>query len=157
MTLEERDAYTRTHRGNIDNIPHYAALTPSDSRYAALAYNALLFSKGLLLNSTIELSRLLQEAGDKETLSMLDRWRSANQKYRRAQDEEHPDAEKFKAQCEQLERRLMERSTVYGDYTAGLTGGIPAGAAGSGPERCGRGILFRIGSMRVRLCTERCC
>ncbi len=121
MTLEERDAYTRTHRGNIDNIPHYAALTPSDSRYAALAYNALLFSKGLLLNSTIELSRLLQEAGDKETLSMLDRWRSANQKYRRAQDEEHPDAEKFKAQCEQLERRLMERSTVYGDYTAGLT------------------------------------
>lgn len=81
MTTEERDNLTRTHRGNLDNMPHYAAITPEDSRYAELGYNALLFTKGLLLNSSIELSRLLQEEGDNSTLNLLNQWRKRNQEY----------------------------------------------------------------------------
>lgn len=121
MTLSEREDYTAERRGNIDNMPHYAALTPDDRRYAALGYNALLFSKGLLLNSTIELSRLLQEAGDRETLAILEKWRSLSRKYQRAQADGNPDADLLKDECERLERSLLERSAIFGDYTRGLT------------------------------------
>lgn len=122
MTTEERDNLTRTHRGNLDNMPHYAAITPEDSRYAELGYNALLFTKGLLLNSSIELSRLLQEEGDLSTINLLGQWRRKNQEYQIAiQKEDFIKARTLKIQAEVIERQLIETSKTYGDYTESLT------------------------------------
>lgn len=122
MNLEERTKYTNAHRGNIDNIPHYAAITPLDRRYACLSYNSLLFSKGLLLNSTIELTRLLQEEGDDNTLNLLTEWRQTNQQLQSITanlNSENLDEIRFKAN--KLEKQLLEKSKIYGDYTKGLT------------------------------------
>lgn len=122
MTTEERDNLTRTHRGNLDNMPHYAAITPEDSRYAELGYNALLFTKGLLLNSSVELSRLLQEEGDNSTLNLLNQWRKRNQEYQVAmQKGDYIKAKSLKIQADVIERQLIDTSKTYGDYTEGLT------------------------------------
>ena len=122
MTVEERGILTRTHRGNLDNMPHYAAITPEDSRYAELGYNALLFTKGLLLNSSIELSCLLQEEGDNSALKLLNQWRKKNQGYQIAmQKEDFVKAKSLRTQADEIERQLIEISKTYGDYTDGLT------------------------------------
>lgn len=122
MTTEERENLTRTYRGNLDNIPHYAAITPEDSRYAELGYNALLFTKGLLLNSSVELSRLLQEEGDNSTLNLLNQWRKKNQEYQIAmQKGDYIKAKSLKIQADVIERQLIDTSKTYGDYTEGLT------------------------------------
>lgn len=122
MTIEERNNLTRTHRGNLDNIPHYAAITPEDSRYAELGYNALLFTKGLLLNSSIELFHLLQEDGDEDTLNILKQWRKKNQEYLVAQQkDDYVKAKDLKSQLDVIERQLLDKSKSFGDYTDGLT------------------------------------
>lgn len=134
MTLAERTKFTDRNRGNIDNIPHYAALTPDDPRYAALGYDALLFSKGLLLNSSIELSRLLREEGDAETLALLERWKDLNRQLESIQEKDMDKAGPVKAEAEQLEKTLLEKSKTYGDYTNGLTVTFRDVQKGLGPD-----------------------
>lgn len=122
MTIDERNKLTRAFRGNMDNIPHYAAITPEDTRYAELGYDALLFTKGLLLNSTIELSRLLLEEGNKEALNLLNKWKNINQEFQDLQQKGlYDQATKLKERSENLERELIATSKFYGDYTDGLT------------------------------------
>lgn len=122
MTIDEREKITRTYRNNLEIMTHYAALTPEDSRYAELGYDALLFTKGLLLNSTIELTRILQENGDFNTLKLLNQWRRKNQEYLKAQEEEdYIKANTLKAQAAAIERELISSSKSFGDYTDGLT------------------------------------
>lgn len=120
MNLEERTKYTEATRGNLDNIPHYAALTPHDRRYAGLGYNALLFTKGLLLNSTIELTRLLQEEGDKETLKLLGKWRDINLQLQKEEKEGGPNVPALREKAGKLESQLLAKSKTYGDYTRNL-------------------------------------
>lgn len=120
MNLDERTKYTEASRGNLDNIPHYAALTPHDRRYAGLGYNALLFTKGLLLNSTIELTRLLQEEGDKETLKLLGKWRDINLQLQKEEKAGGPDVSVLKEKAGKLESQLLAKSQTYGDYTRNL-------------------------------------
>ncbi len=122
MTIDERDKLTRAFRGNLDNIPHYVAITPEDARYAELGYDALLFTKGLLLNSTIELSRLLQEEGNNAALNLLNKWRKMNQEYQTLQQKgDYVQANKLKVKVDDIERELIATSKLYGDYTEGLT------------------------------------
>lgn len=120
MTLAERTEYTNSFRGNIDILPHYSALMPKNSDYARLGYNALLFGKGLLLNSTIELTRLLQEAGDNQTLTMLEDWREANLRLQNIGNSEPDLSNRLKTYADSLERKLIARSHIFGDYTATL-------------------------------------
>ena len=121
MTLEERANLTNMKRANLDNLAHYAAITPQDTRYAQLGYDALLLTKGLLLNSSIELTRLLQEEGDDEALRLLAEWRKVNQQLEAAQSIGHTDVEVLKARSDNLEKQLIEKSKSFGDYTKGLT------------------------------------
>ena len=122
MTIDERNKLTRAFRGNLDNMSHYAAITPEDTRYAELGYDALLFTKGLLLNSTIELSRLLQEEGNKAASNLLNKWRKMAQEYQDLQQKGlYDQAINLKERIDNLERELIATSKSYGDYTDGLT------------------------------------
>lgn len=120
MTAAERNLFTYSNRGNIDNLPLYAAKTPDDPRYATLGYDALLFSKGLLLNSSIELSKLIQEDGDAAALGLLRDWRELMMNYSAISDKSSPEAKQIKARADEIERRLLESSKAYGDYTNAL-------------------------------------
>lgn len=121
MTIEERTAYTAAQRGNLDNIPHFAAITPEDNRYAELGYNALLFTKGMLLNSSIELVQLLQDEGDRRSISLLDEWRKLNLKIQASGNLNDSEVAKLREKALRLERQLIESSRTFGDYTKGLT------------------------------------
>lgn len=120
MTLEERSKLTYTSIGNISVLPQFAAMTPKDKRYAELAYNALLFSKGLLLNSSIELSKLLQEKGDNEAMSLLSKWRDINRQLQIAGSTDNANLSRLQAEANQIESQLVAKSKIFGDYTKKL-------------------------------------
>lgn len=120
MTLEERSKFTDAKRGNLDNLPHYAAMIPEDARYAGLGYDAMLFTKGLLLNSQIELSRMLAEDGDKESLRLLEELRKINQQLHESENSGKGDVDELKKHSVRIEKQLMEKSKTFGDYTKNL-------------------------------------
>lgn len=125
MTSSERTLYTNSKIGNVFNLAHYAALNADSPGYCALGYNALLFSKGLLLNSTIELSKLLQEEGDDEALRMLNEWRSVCQARDQQKDKDIDEWYRLDSISQNMERQLLATSKTFGDYTAGLTVDYP--------------------------------
>ncbi|MEB3373250.1 hypothetical protein SFC43_07230 [Bacteroides sp. CR5/BHMF/2] len=77
---DERLAFWKDIRSSLDSIPLRAANiaatgTPEQKqRFARLGYDALLFSKGIMLNSSIELESLIRASGDK---SLLDQYNKA--------------------------------------------------------------------------------
>lgn len=71
MTEYERDIYWREHSGWFDDeMPRYAKETGNDS-LTVLAYDAQLFSKGLLLNTEIGLQQTIMESNDP---ALLQQW-----------------------------------------------------------------------------------
>ena len=101
----------------------FAYSMPSDT-LALNGYSGLLLSKGLLLNSEIEFSKLIQESGDSEALVMYEDLKELRLQINKLR--EKPISERF-ANVDSLERiaqakesALIERSKVYGDYTKNL-------------------------------------
>ena len=112
------------------SIHCFAYCMPSDT-LALNGCDGVLFSKGLLLNSEIEFSKLIQESGDDEALAMyedLKRTRTQVNKLR----EEFSSADSIKLsylqtmvdslsrESDKIEKELVSRSKVYGDYTKNL-------------------------------------
>lgn len=120
MTFSERTQYTNYTRGNLDHLPKFAALNPDNSRFTRLAYNALLFSKGILLNSSVELSTFIHESGNDEALNVLNEWRNKCLQYQMAIDKDWDNVKYLKAECEALEKKLLGLTKNIGDYTSKL-------------------------------------
>ena len=107
-----------------EKLAHEYAYKLSSDTLSALGYNAVLLSKGLLLNSEIEFSKLIQESGDSEVIAMYDYLRTLRLQINKLL--EKPISERF-ANVDSLERiaqakesALIERSKVYGDFTKNL-------------------------------------
>lgn len=94
------------------------------ARFLPLSYNALLLSKGMLLNSEIELHKLLQSKGNKNIREKLDKWRSLNMQIDRLSSQTsrpQPEIiEKLTAEANAIERDLLSSSKEFGDYTRAL-------------------------------------
>ena len=88
------------------------------------AYNGTLLSKGLLLNSEIEMTKLLLESGDKEMVSLygeLQKNRQAlNKLYEKPITERFMNTDSLENVVNRIERDLVQRSKAYGDYTRNL-------------------------------------
>ena len=123
MTSAERQYFYDSHKAWLENdIHHYAFRYPSDS-LAANAYNGILLAKGLLLNSEMEFSRLMQESGDKDALRLYDEWRAVLQerdRLREIQDTNTDLLDSLNAAAHEKERELIRKSEVFGDYTENL-------------------------------------
>lgn len=120
MTQSERYEYTNYMRGNLDYLPKFAAFNPKNARFARLAYNALLFTKGMLLNSSIEFSTFIRESGNNEALKLLNEWRTKCQQYQMAINNGNWDVKYLKDERDALEKRLMGMTENIGDYTSRL-------------------------------------
>ena len=97
----------------------------SKTLYAADLYDkSALFAKGLLLTTGMEVNRLIQESGDEEALRMFEelrRQRLQLQKlYETPMAERHLNSDSLAQVADQLERKLVVRSKVYGDFTKKL-------------------------------------
>lgn len=124
LTKTERTQFWLMNRYWFASNIHQIAYTfPSDS-LTANAYNGLLLSKGLLLNSEIELSTLLAESGDAEVETLYNDLRNLrlqlNRLYEQPVAERALSTDSLEQEAQRLERALVQRSKVYGDFTRNL-------------------------------------
>ena len=124
LTAAQRTMFWGMYNGWYEMWIHrFSYSMPSDT-LSLNGYNGVLLSKGLLLNSDIEFSKLIQESGDREALAMYEDIKMLRLQINKLR--EKPISERF-ANVDSLERiaqtkesTLIERSKVYGDYTKNL-------------------------------------
>ena len=124
MTARERNLFWEQYKAWFEGTIHSIAYDmPSDS-LAENGYNGALMAKGLLLNSEMELSTLLKESGDDEVANIYNNLKNLrlqiNKLYEMPIAERPLDADSLEREAQGLERQLVQRSKVYGDYTANL-------------------------------------
>ena len=124
LTTKERNLFWEKYRVWFEEDIHSIAYDmPSDS-LAENGYNGALMAKGLLLNSEMELSTLLKESGDSEVANIYNSLKNLrlqiNKLYEMPVAERPLDADSLERAAQGLERQLVQRSKVYGDYTANL-------------------------------------
>lgn len=110
MDGNERLSYWEQSDGSIRRLYECCA-NLKDGPLNAKCYDAALFSKGLLLHSTIALQRFILESGDEEMISIF---RDLQQK--KSSLSLVPSAEDHSAE----ERKLLEKVSALGDYTQAL-------------------------------------
>ena len=90
-----------------------------------LAYDGLLISKGILLNSEIEFDKFLSETGDEALLEKYNEIKNIrlqlNKLYEKPIAERYVDTDSLERRANELERQLMQESAEFGDYTRNLT------------------------------------
>ena len=124
LTARERNLFWEQYKVWFEETIHSIAYDmPSDS-LAENGYNGALMAKGLLLNSEMELSTLLKESGDSEVANIYNSLKNLrlqiNKLYEMPVAERPLDTDSLERAAQGLERRLVQRSKVYGDYTANL-------------------------------------
>lgn len=94
------------------------------NEYSYLYNQSALFAKGLLLSTTTELNRLILESGDDEALHMYEELRlkrmELQKMYEKPITDRFVNTDSLKTMTDQQEKKLVERSKVYGDYTKRL-------------------------------------
>ena len=124
LTSGQRQQFWEKHKYWYEEYVHCFSYTLPLDTLTLNGYNAVLLSKGLLLNSEIEFSRLIQESGDSTVMAMYNDLRMLRLQINKLL--EKPISERF-ANVDSLERiaqakeqALVDSSKVYGDYTANL-------------------------------------
>ena len=105
-----------------ESLYKFVSTFPNDSLCIS-AYNGTLMSKGLLLNSEIELKKILNESGDSIVSFLYNEVRMNRSIIRKL----YPDYNSYKDKIDSLEnvvnlldRQLVKKSKAYGDYTKNL-------------------------------------
>lgn len=105
-------------------LPVLSLVLQSYPSFLQTAYDGVIFSKGLLLTAETGLRDLILESNDKDVLDLYDRF--ALNKQMLAKEYEKPlrsrimPTDSLEAVCEALEKELMQKSKVFGDYTRNL-------------------------------------
>ncbi len=124
LTAEERNKFWKSQREWFFRwLPHFA-YTFRTGTLIANAYNGALLSKGLLLNSEIEMGNLLLESGDMEVVQLYHDLQTnrmvLNKQYELLVNERVLSTDSLRRVIDQQERRLVMLSKTYGDYTRNL-------------------------------------
>ena len=124
LTARERNLFWDKYKVWFERTIHLIAYDmPSDS-LAENGYNGALMAKGLLLNSEMELGALLKESGDEEVAGIYNDLKNLrlqiNKLYEMPVAERPLDTDSLERVAQGLERKLVQRSKAYGDYTANL-------------------------------------
>ncbi|MCR5455817.1 MAG: CHAT domain-containing protein [Bacteroidales bacterium] len=125
MTTKERSDFWKKNSVFISKDLPYAAYVHPYQTLNALAYDGLVFSKGLLLNAELEIQNLIEKSGDttfsnryykiKQDRALLDAL------YETAVEERDMDVDSLAKAIENEERLLVESSKELGDFTKNLT------------------------------------
>lgn len=124
LTSRERSLFwEKNKRWYEQEINFYAFRMPTESNVAN-AYDAALMSKGILLNSDIEMSRLLLESGDEEAVGLYNDLKNTRLMLQRLQEkpiaERYMDTDSLEKVADSMERELIGRSKAFGDYTRNM-------------------------------------
>lgn len=89
------------------------------------SYNSALISKGIILDTEVEFSRLIAESKDEEALRIYKELQHTrtflNKQYEKPVSERVVNTDSLETVAEELEEQLIERSQVYGDFTRNLS------------------------------------
>lgn len=123
MTSNERMNYWKKFSDFYDSNLPYAAY--SISNLTALAYNGLVFSKGLLLNAELEIQNLIGQSGETTLANQFYKLKSdramLDNLYLLSPDERYMDADSLSKVINNEERLLVESCKRIGDYTQNLS------------------------------------
>lgn len=124
LTSNEREKFWCQYEGwYTERLNEYAYSYTTDT-LCMTAYDGALLSKGLLLNSEIEMRKLLQESGDAVVDSLYEEMRinklMLQRLYEKPKNERYLSTDSIEKIVDILEKQLLKRSKVYGDYTKNL-------------------------------------
>ena len=123
ITIEREKFWSRYGKWFTEELNKYTYSYPTDT-LCMTAYNGALLSKGLLLNSEIEMRKLLQESGDAVVDSLYEEMRinklMLQRLYEKPKNERFLNTDSIEKIVDGLEKQLLKRSKVYGDYTKNL-------------------------------------
>ena len=124
LTADARNKFWKNQREWFFRwMPTFAYTFKTDA-LIAFAYNGILLSKGLLLNSEIEMSNLLLESGDMEVVQLYHDLQInrglLNRQYELLINERVLNTDSLRQVITRQERQLVAKSKIYGDYTSNL-------------------------------------
>lgn len=124
MTSSERALYWDMNAGWLNEwIPKMSYYIGFDS-INIVNYNVALFSKGILLNTDIEMSKLIAESGDSVLIAMYGNLRanrlSLAKLYEKPVSERTINTDSLERLVEAQEKELVKQSKIFGDYTNNL-------------------------------------
>lgn len=123
LSSDERSMYWRNIAPKLNKIHYYSAVD-NNPLITECGYNAALLSKGLLLNSEIDLHSFIRETNDSISLSLYDEIRLLRNKIKKCRDissDQHiGNLDSLEQAADKKERELINRSKIYGDYTRNL-------------------------------------
>ena len=123
LTEKHRTILWRTRSSEIICALHqYAKLCKESAEASKIAYNSLLFSKGLILSSSIEFDRVIKASGNEELLAQFEELRTTRailNTYYNKPISERPkgEVERLEARAEELEKIMIAGSKEYADFT----------------------------------------
>lgn len=122
LTAKERAQYFK----QFTNLFYkdIAALSTGSKRLIPILYNSILFSRGLLLNSDIQINKLIQESNDSTLLNTYYSFKSnkVNLKklYATPVKDRKLKVDSLESVTENLEKILIQKSQAYGNYISKL-------------------------------------
>ncbi|MCD8265553.1 MAG: CHAT domain-containing protein, partial [Prevotellaceae bacterium] len=124
LTASERALFWSRYSNWYKDLPGLAFYIHNDS-LTATAYDGTLLSKGLLLNSETEMSKLLLESGDTAVVSKYHALQGnravLNKLYEKPIAERRISTDSLESVIKAQEQELVRLSKVYGDYTKNLS------------------------------------
>ncbi|MBR1594602.1 MAG: CHAT domain-containing protein [Alloprevotella sp.] len=125
LTSQEREKYWRQKRYVFKLAPLLAYMDKDNMDLTTIAYNSLLFTKGILLNSDIDFKELLKNSGDLHLLdkyNQLETLRQHEEDYNKlpADQRDANDLKRIREEIYQLERSLVRGCKEYGTFTSNL-------------------------------------
>ena len=125
LTSRERNSLWNLYNGWISLLIPKIAYTFSNEKIIEFVYDCMLISKGILLNSEMEFDQFISETGNEELFEKYNEIkflrRQLNKLYEKPITERHCDTDSLERHVNELERKLMDESSEYGDYTKNLS------------------------------------
>lgn len=137
-TSAERETFYNMKSYVFKSLPTFAYLHRNDPAILSAAYDAQLFTKGLLLNSEINFRNFLVQSGDSVLLAKYDRLellrRDIDASYQLPPEERAERLAPAQREAAQLEKQLVKDCKEYGNFMSALDGDFRSVASALGSD-----------------------
>jgi len=125
LTEYQREQYWKQNRINFVLFPKFLEKAiNTHPEGICYAYNIALFSKGLLLNTTLDFDKLIAEKGISEAIAKFEELKLLKLEIQRLQEkpiaERYLNVDSLENIAQQKETELVKLSKEYGDYTGNM-------------------------------------
>ena len=125
LTTREREIYWQEYMTFFEEDMPFVAYHVGNQELVEAAYDAMLLTKGVLLDTEREMMHLLQESGDSIVISQYEELRNnrmlLNKLYETAVSERRMNVDSLERSVNRQELQLIKSSKAYGDYTHNMS------------------------------------